>query len=90
MEKAYQPSEVEDRLYEKWLKTGCFTGKEDKQKTPYSIVIPPPNVTGVLTMGHVFEQHHSGHPRKTSPTIGAFRRLDSRNRPCRNRHSDQS
>ena len=36
MEKAYQPSEVEDRLYEKWLKTGCFTGKEDKQKPPYS------------------------------------------------------
>ncbi len=53
MEKAYQPSEVEDRLYEKWLKTGCFTGKEDKQKPAYSIVIPPPNVTGVLTMGHV-------------------------------------
>ena len=53
MEKAYQPAEVEDRLYEKWLKTGCFTGKEDKQKPAYSIVIPPPNVTGVLTMGHV-------------------------------------
>ena len=75
--KAYQPSE--DRLYEKWLKTGCFTGKEDKQKTPYSIVIPPPSVTGVLTMGTFW----SGHPRKTSPTIGAFRRL-IRNRPCRN------
>ena len=53
MEKAYQPSEVEDRLYKKWLKNGCFTGKADKGKKPYSIVIPPPNVTGVLTMGHV-------------------------------------
>jgi valyl-tRNA synthetase len=53
MEKAYQPSEVEDRLYEKWLNTGCFTGKGDDEKTAYSIVIPPPNVTGVLTMGHV-------------------------------------
>jgi valyl-tRNA synthetase len=53
MEKAYQPSEVEDRLYEKWLKTGCFTGKKDSEKPAYSIVIPPPNVTGVLTMGHV-------------------------------------
>jgi valyl-tRNA synthetase len=53
MDKAYQPSEVEDRLYEKWVKTGCFSGKEDKEKPAYSIVIPPPNVTGVLTMGHV-------------------------------------
>ena len=53
MEKAYQPSEVEDRLYEKWLKDGCFSGQKDHDKKPYSIVIPPPNVTGVLTMGHV-------------------------------------
>jgi valyl-tRNA synthetase len=53
MEKAYQPSEVEDRLYKRWLKAGSFTGKEDQGKKPYSIVIPPPNVTGVLTMGHV-------------------------------------
>ena len=53
MEKAYQPSEVEDRLYEKWLKDGSFSGQKAHDKKPYSIVIPPPNVTGVLTMGHV-------------------------------------
>ncbi|MEJ6620775.1 MAG: valine--tRNA ligase [Opitutae bacterium] len=53
MDKAYQPSEVEDRLYNKWIKQKCFSGKVDDKKSAYSIVIPPPNVTGVLTMGHV-------------------------------------
>ena len=53
MEKAYQPAEVEDRLYAKWLEDGCFSAKKDLDKEAYSIVIPPPNVTGVLTMGHV-------------------------------------
>ena len=53
MEKAYQPKEVEDRLYEKWENEGSFSGKTDADKPAYSIVIPPPNVTGVLTMGHV-------------------------------------
>jgi valyl-tRNA synthetase len=53
MEKAYQPKEVEDRLYEKWEQEGFFQGRPDEQKPAYSIVIPPPNVTGVLTMGHV-------------------------------------
>ena len=53
MEKAYQPKEVEDRLYEKWETEGSFAGKTDADKPAYSIVIPPPNVTGVLTMGHV-------------------------------------
>ena len=53
MDKAYQPSEVEDRLYKKWIKQKCFSGKVDDKKSAYSIVIPPPNVTGVLTMGHV-------------------------------------
>lgn len=53
MEKAYVPQEVEDRLYQKWLKSESFSGKIDQGKPSYSIVIPPPNVTGVLTMGHV-------------------------------------
>ena len=53
MEKAYQPKEVEDRLYDSWEKSGSFRGQTDADKPAYSIVIPPPNVTGVLTMGHV-------------------------------------
>ncbi len=53
MEKAYQPKDVEDRLYQSWENEGSFSGKPDAEKPAYSIVIPPPNVTGVLTMGHV-------------------------------------
>ena len=53
MEKAYQPKDVEDRLYETWEREGSFQGRPDADKPAYSIVIPPPNVTGVLTMGHV-------------------------------------
>ncbi len=53
MEKAYQPKEVEDRLYQSWESEGSFKGRPDAEKPAYSIVIPPPNVTGVLTMGHV-------------------------------------
>ena len=51
--KAYNPAEVEDKWYKTWVESGCFKGKPDASKKAYSIVIPPPNVTGVLTMGHV-------------------------------------
>ena len=49
----YSPSEVEDKWYETWMNQGLFDAKVDKSKEPYSIVIPPPNVTGVLHMGHM-------------------------------------
>ena len=51
--KAYDPSEVEDRWYARWEADGCFAGKPVEGQPTYSIVIPPPNVTGVLTIGHV-------------------------------------
>ena len=51
--KSYEPLEVEKRWYDTWLKAGAFTAKADSAQESYSIVIPPPNVTGVLTMGHV-------------------------------------
>ncbi len=51
--KAYEPQSVEDRWYAFWLKQNCFTADPKSSKPAYSIVIPPPNVTGVLTMGHV-------------------------------------
>lgn len=50
--KTYSPKEVEDKWYEHWLKNKFFSSKPDKNKEPYTIVIPPPNVTGVLHMGH--------------------------------------
>ena len=53
LDKVYKPDEVEDRLYLDWMSNGYFRGDENSDKEAYSIVIPPPNVTGMLTMGHV-------------------------------------
>jgi valyl-tRNA synthetase len=51
--KSYEPQDVEKKWYAAWLAAGCFTGKANPGRSPYCILIPPPNVTGVLTMGHV-------------------------------------
>lgn len=52
MEKIYDPKQVEEKLYKEWEENGYFTAVIDKHKEPYTIVIPPPNVTGQLHMGH--------------------------------------
>ncbi len=51
--KAYEPSEVESKWFSIWKERGYFKGEIDNSKKPYSIVIPPPNITGILTLGHV-------------------------------------
>jgi valyl-tRNA synthetase len=51
--KAYEPQAVEEKWYDFWLKQNCFVANPASPKPAYSIVIPPPNVTGVLHMGHV-------------------------------------
>ena len=53
LETVYNPKIVEDKWYSYWEKQGLFRGKVNKKKKPFSIVIPPPNITGSLTMGHV-------------------------------------
>jgi len=53
--KTYDPSQVEDRLYKKWMEKGYFHAEPDSGKTPYTIVIPPPNITGQLHMGHALD-----------------------------------
>ncbi|MBQ3183293.1 MAG: valine--tRNA ligase [Clostridia bacterium] len=52
LNKTYSPAEIEDRLYQFWCDNGYFTPEMDESKKPFSIVIPPPNVTGQLHMGH--------------------------------------
>ena len=52
MEKTYDPSQFEDKLYADWMAKGYFTPNIDPKKDPYTIVIPPPNITGQLHMGH--------------------------------------
>jgi valyl-tRNA synthetase len=51
----YVPAEVEGKLYERWVERGYFTADAESEKPPYTIVIPPPNVTGSLHLGHAFE-----------------------------------
>ena len=52
MPKSYDHQGVEDRLYEKWEKNGYFHAEPNPDKEPYCIVIPPPNITGQLHIGH--------------------------------------
>ena len=47
--KSYQPKDFEDRIYAEWMEKGCFHAEVDSKKQPYTIVIPPPNITGQLT-----------------------------------------
>ena len=53
--KQYDPAQVEDRIYEFWCKGGYFHTQIDRSKKPYTIVMPPPNVTGQLHMGHAMD-----------------------------------
>ena len=53
--KVYEPQEVESRIYETWEKNGCFKGHRDRSRKPFTIVMPPPNVTGQLHMGHAMD-----------------------------------
>ena len=54
--KTYDPQEVEDRIYDFWLQGGYFHAERDPEKKPYTIVIPPPNITGQLHMGHALDE----------------------------------
>ena len=56
LDKVYNPAEFEDKLYQKWETSGYFKSKPDKNKKPFTIVIPPPNVTGQLHMGHALDE----------------------------------
>ncbi len=53
LDSKYNPQSIEDKWYEKWLKDECFSSFPNNEKEPFTIVIPPPNVTGVLHMGHM-------------------------------------
>lgn len=53
--KTYDPSQVEDRLYREWMDRGYFRGEVDKNKEPFCIVIPPPNITAQLHIGHALD-----------------------------------
>ncbi len=56
LKKVYEPQEVEDRLYAHWEERGCFKADNKSEKEPFTVVIPPPNVTGQLHMGHAMDE----------------------------------
>lgn len=55
LEKNYNPTEIEPRLYEKWVQKRYFHAEVDRSKKPFTIVMPPPNITGQLHMGHALD-----------------------------------
>ena len=55
LEKNYDPSAIEDRLYQKWLDKKYFHAEVDRSKKPFTVVMPPPNITGKLHMGHALD-----------------------------------
>lgn len=56
LQKVYEPNKVEDKIYKYWTENDCFKATVDKTKKPYTIVIPPPNITGQLHMGHALDE----------------------------------
>ena len=56
LNKAYDHRQVEDKLYARWTERGYFHGEVDEKKKPFTIVIPPPNITGQLHMGHALDE----------------------------------
>ena len=55
LSKQYDPKLVEGQIYDMWTENDCFKAEPDPNKKPYSIVMPPPNVTGQLHMGHALD-----------------------------------
>lgn len=55
LEKNYNPQDIEKRLYDKWVQKGYFHAEVDRSKKPFTIVMPPPNITGQLHMGHALD-----------------------------------
>ena len=85
----YNPADVEGKWYQYWLDNKLFSSKPDGRE-PYTVVIPPPNVTGVLQHGTHAKQYHSGYI-GTPCTHGRKEcLLGAGNRPCFHRHRSQS
>ena len=78
LEKTYNPKEIEDKLYQKWCENKYFHAEVDRSKKPFTIVMPPPNITGKLHMGlgtqlvdsHSHRQSVAHHPCRNS-LVGA-------------------
>ena len=86
--KQYDPKQVENQIYEMWMENGCFKAEVDPDKKPYSIVMPPPNVTGQLHMGHALDSTLQDILTRYKRMQG-YSALAPGHRPCGHRHADQ-
>ncbi len=76
MEKVFQPQQVESRIYEMWETSGAFEPKKDPSKKPFTIVMPPPNITGQLHVGHALPENEKDYDRNTAmETLKLIRKL---------------
>ena len=56
MDKIYNPTDVEENIYKEWEEKGYFKAEVNRHKKPFTIVMPPPNITGKLHMGHALDE----------------------------------
>ncbi len=68
MQTTYDPKEFEDRIYADWLESGCFHAEIDPKKVPFTVMMPPPNITGQLHMGHAMDE-------TMQDTVARFKRM---------------
>ena len=85
----YAPAEVEGPLYERWVERGYFEADAKSDKPPYTIVIPPPNVTGSLHLGPRLPAHADGRPHPPQAHAGLRGAVAARHGPRRHRHAEQ-
>ena len=90
MPKTYDPAATEPQVLEKWLAGGYYQRKPEKRPGAgdCTVVIPPPNVTGKLHMGHALDDSIQDAIVRQARMRG-LHALDLRHRPCRHRHADQ-
>ena len=86
LSKTYDPKQVEEKLYQKWLDKGYFHAEVDHGKKPFTIVIPPPNITGQLHMGHALDEYDAGCAHPYQADAGIFCAVDAGNRPRQHRN----
>lgn len=86
----YNPSAVEDKWYHYWMEKGFFHSEPNPDKEPYCVVIPPPNVTGVLHMGHMLNNTIQDILVRRARMLGQGSVLGARHRSRLHRHRSQS
>ena len=82
LEKTYNPKEIEDKLYQKWCENKYFHAEVDRSKKPFTIVMPPPNITGKLHMGHALDNTMQDILIRYKRMQGYNALWHSGNRPC--------